>query len=475
MGRKKDLNCPNEPNVVDNSTTNSNIIYNRNIINYPLSIDTTLERGYLLGIMRPVWIRNTESEERLRWFRLMIGKNLLVRDIEAFLQSTCEKLRSEESVLREEERKVFMRLMVLKRNDERRHLRKQKKEKENLRRCIQEQYGKRKCYNLIVKYLRKEVRERRTELRKKYEIKIKHLYEIRQKEIKDKKKKIIPEEISYYRKCLIFNEERLREKIKEIEKEEQEDVCIGKVTLDADEKAVLRLNPKFAVTKYLDEEEIERDIELGEAKLRYEIRKQKDKRELEEYEIGEERKKKIRKTGETSNQTNIEKEEKDDIEEARERLIFDPTEKEFDYSKRRTTDLKENTKVTLPKAGSPREEAELEMIRKVILDEFNKFKREKERSSNTAKARKEVSEKRDKDKDKDIKEEKIERKDRENRNQESENLTESERRGLNKLRKRIKNDELVILRTDKSGKLAAMNKEDYLKMGLGKIKKDTKR
>ena len=37
MGRKKDLNYPNEPNVVEN-TTNSSTIDNSNIIDYPFSI-----------------------------------------------------------------------------------------------------------------------------------------------------------------------------------------------------------------------------------------------------------------------------------------------------------------------------------------------------------------------------------------------------------------------------------------------------
>ena len=113
----------------------------------------------------------------------MIGKNLLVRDLEAFLKSTSEQLRSDESKIREEEREVVMKLMIVKRNDERRKLRELQREKESLRRIIQEKYGRKKCYDLCVKYLRKEVRHRRTEMRDKYEKKIKHLSEVRQKEL----------------------------------------------------------------------------------------------------------------------------------------------------------------------------------------------------------------------------------------------------------------------------------------------------
>ena len=38
--------------------------------------------------------------------------------------------------------------------------------------------------------------------------------------------------------------------------------------------------------------------------------------------------------------------------------------------------------------------------------------------------------------------------------------------------KRIRDNEIVILKTDKSGKLAAMLKKDYLEMGMKKTEKD---
>ena len=52
------------------------------------------------------------------------------------------------------------------------------------------------------------------------------------------------------------------------------------------------------------------------------------------------------------------------------------------------------------------------------------------------------------------------------RNQEWCNLTSSEKRGFKKLRNRVKKGEIVIIKTDKSGKLMAMKKEDYLKFGI---------
>ena len=61
-----------------------------------------------------------------------------------------------------------------------------------------------------------------------------------------------------------------------------------------------------------------------------------------------------------------------------------------------------------------------------------------------------------------------------NRNQEAQNLNAKERRGIQKLRERIKEGEIVVLKTDKSGKLMIIKKEDYLKMGKNKIAEDKK-
>ena len=45
------------------------------------------------------------------------------------------------------------------------------------------------------------------------------------------------------------------------------------------------------------------------------------------------------------------------------------------------------------------------------------------------------------------------------------NLTEEEQRGLRSLQKRIEKDDLVVMKTDKSGKMSITRKEDYLEMG----------
>ena len=53
------------------------------------------------------------------------------------------------------------------------------------------------------------------------------------------------------------------------------------------------------------------------------------------------------------------------------------------------------------------------------------------------------------------------------------NLNKSEKAGLEKLKKRIESNELVIACTDKSSKFIAVKKETYIKMGNSHTKNYT--
>ena len=54
------------------------------------------------------------------------------------------------------------------------------------------------------------------------------------------------------------------------------------------------------------------------------------------------------------------------------------------------------------------------------------------------------------------------------------NLSKREKRGLRLLRKRISRGEIVVLKSDKSGQILAMKKEEYLEMGRSSNSKDRK-
>ena len=133
------------------------------------------------------------------------------------------------------------------------------------------------------------------------------------------------------------------------------------------------MNPKFAIMRRLDSETLEHDAELGFSKARMEVKKH-ERNKLEndvEYENVDGKKRKI--------EDGLEKDMEDDMMEAMERQVFNPKEKTFDYSKRRTTDLKENGFVYLPKAINPKLESELELVRKIVMEEFHKYRDEIEK------------------------------------------------------------------------------------------------
>ena len=131
-------------------------------------------------------------------------------------------------------------------------------------------------------------------------------------------------------------------------------------------------------------------------------------------------------------------EELQEIVEAKSRQYFDLEEKVFNYGKKRATDLKENSRVTLPRPVSAEHEAGVEVRRKSIMNVIKNFKIEKCNK----------------------------------RNEQKPNLSREESAGLKSLQKRIKDEEIVVLRTDKSSKLAVTDLETYIEMGKKHTKND---
>ena len=65
------------------------------------------------------------------------------------------------------------------------------------------------------------------------------------------------------------------------------------------------------------------------------------------------------------------------------------------------------------------------------------------------------------------------RKERCKKNSEQEsNLTEQQQKGLKSLKKRIQEEEILIVKTDKSGKLCVATVEEYIRMGKEHAGKD---
>ena len=86
----------------------------------------------------------------------------------------------------------------------------------------------------------------------KFNKKTKHLEDERRKE-REMMLELVPSGLEIYSKCKVFSREEMNKMEKEIVSHE----LIGKIEIDSDEKAVLDLNPKFAIMKRIKTIEME--------------------------------------------------------------------------------------------------------------------------------------------------------------------------------------------------------------------------
>ena len=121
----------------------------------------------------------------------------------------------------------------------------------------------------------------------------------------------------------------------------------------------MSLPPKFGLMARLLQTDFENDIEIGLAKLRYQLLQ----------ELGEE----LSQEDEDILRLELTETEKEDLEEiavraeAETRAVFDPLKKIYDNRNKKVSDLRENSRVHLPRPLAPEGEANIEMRRGVYL------------------------------------------------------------------------------------------------------------
>ena len=262
----------------------------------------------------------------------------------------------------------------------------------------------------VISYLNKVARDTKLKLREKYKQKLEHLRQKREKE-KDDEENEVPEDMEEYASLSIFQEK----KFKEIETTEYDIKTLGEISLSEEERAVLRLHTKFSVLEDLKPGGMDASQEASMAKLRME--KDKDSR----YQDFTEQERKI-----------------DEEAEARNRMIYDNREKILDNRKRRVTDLQECARVTLPKPLGVDEESKIDVRKRAQRSVYEKYRR-----LNTNQ-----------------------------RGEQKNNMTEKEKKGLKSLQERIDKGEIVVLKTDKSGRFVVTSPEHYVQMGREHTDKD---
>ena len=207
------------------------------------------------------------------------------------------------------------------------------------------------------------------------------------------------------------------------------------IVLSEEEKQVLRLGPKFSMYCNLSEEEFETDLEESIMKVKWDMMAEEKttKPGLEDIAL------RVLLGSEVCDEIDSEKQEEQDILEAETRNIFDQKTKTFNFSKRRATDLKGNSRVYFPrKPRSLEEESKFETLRVELRGTFKNYVNENCKEGG----------------------------------KQSSNLTPAQWGGMKSLRKRVSEGELVIIPTDKSGRLAVMTRDTYTMAGLHHTRMD---
>ena len=367
-----------------------------------------IEPGLVFRDVRKVWKRSTKAESRLELLKNLGAKNLGLPTLENSIQHEANMRHSFKYKSKMKRNPDLIRSqMDIKIKDAYQAVRETNSEKFKLRKILEKALGKSPdLKSKVFDQLNRETRNLREALKKKNREKVLNLEE---KYLKPKLNEScqVPEEIQRFEKIKLYTTDLQKEK-RDIRVNIE---VIGDVQVDDEELSVLRLPPEFAVLDKLRDEDFMHETEMAMTKIRWE--KMKDLEEEDDV--------------------------VDEEEEAKKRQIFDPLEKVIDMRKRRVTDMKENSRVILPKPLTAHEEAKIAVRREHFEEVFSEYCQEH------------CSEK----------------------GEQKSNLTFSQRNGLRKLKKRIKDGEIVVMLTDKSGKLAVSDVESYMEMGAVHTSKDT--
>ena len=190
----------------------------------------------------------------------------------------------------------------------------------------------------------------------------------------------------------------------------------GKVTVDQDELDAAGLPPKFTLFRKPQMDDIKIQGDICDTKIRWNRRGQL---------VDEE--------GNVVWDPQDPMSDEQVVLENNQNEIYDPITKKLDFRKLRATLIKNNPRVKMPRARPPLEEAQI-LTRRTMAHKL---------ATEFIKSQKEYT-----------------------------NLTASEKRGLRKLTKRVKAGEIVVIETDKSGKLAICSMEAYMAMGDAHAMKD---
>ena len=390
----------------------------------PSNHEVTANAGPDKRILRKAWKDSALTVTQLELIQRLVELELGFADIEEFLRTQNGKFKSMkfqfQSKSNYKHSKQINILMRAKLADAEEKKREAKKVLNDCRNDLKVTLGENtRKYRNTIKHLRKEASKLMKEARAKNKTKIDWLLKkYRSEDLNNNENFVVPDDIIQFKDVQIFNSEFVAPD----EDCKPDIITIGDIQppLDEDELAALSLPPKTAVNGSLKLEDFKVEIGMCSTKLRWQIRKE----EAEE--------------SEGAAKTSEEDEELIEEIESKARIPYDAENSSLDLRKRRVTDTKDNSRVYLPKPVSVLQETNIFVRENAYERIFNDFYQEN------------CNEK----------------------GQQSRNLSKSEMAGIAKLKKRVANNTIIIMETDKSGKLAAATPEAYLEMGQEHVSKD---
>ena len=259
--------CTSPPSTRPRCSTRSTGQTNHNLTS-PI---TSAIEGLDLGEMERVWQELAASEMRLQLMDNLEKHKVGLNDVEYFNLGLKFNAKTEKSRINDD-RRVVEAAMGFKRRDEVRNRRNLVKNKLELRKIMERKLGKKSnAQRRLAKHLNDMVKRKKEELSKKYDKKIEHL---RMKFGNDDEKEIdkIPDEMGDFREMIVLDKERYEK----LEVKEPEVVKYGDVELDDEEKAAMRLHPKMALPKRLQEGYMSLQQDLSYTKVRWQLRKEEE-------------------------------------------------------------------------------------------------------------------------------------------------------------------------------------------------------
>ena len=443
--------------------------------------------------LQETYIKSTEYETRRKLLNTLVNEDLATRDIYSFLMNQAQNRLMDKRL----DKKILKQAMGAKISDLKASHKQSEIDSKTLEKLLKRALNnKRQKFRRCIRSLKNKSKKIKHLMIKSYKKKIRH-YRNTQKEqfmVSNAARKIfnptlVPNKLKSYGNLSIFKTpNHLPAPVKPL----GPFICDSKIKVSASEMLILQKDPKFSVRSITNHKDFQVEVEKMLAKHRYRdedhstFKKKRKKNSLFKVSLEDNLISSINEKGTGSIQKKKTRGERiaELWSENKEKYPYDPLNKSVSFAKVKPTDYKLNKYIHLPKPLDSEGEFFCELRRRKYMKTFEdylslveKTQREKDTKS---KREGEMNNKEPKLRDLGEKVTTNEKKLSRSNNKrgkiklEDSNLNKKEKEGLESLKKRVKEGEIVVAQTDKSSRFTLLTRSQYLQSGLKHTEKDRK-